>query len=48
MSEYTNKIQKLLKAYLKKHESNIKPNNQKADRDCKQSQNGKDCKARKS
>lgn len=47
MSQYTNKIQKLLKAYLKKHESNIKSDNQKADRDSKQSQNGKDCKARK-
>ena len=48
MSQYTNKIQKLLKAYLKKHESNIKSNNQKADRDSVRPQNGKDCKASKS
>ena len=47
MSQYTNKIQKLLKAYLKKHESNTQSNNQKTGRDSKQSQNGKDCKARK-
>lgn len=48
MSQYTNKIQKLLKAYLKKHESNTQSNNKKAGTNSKQSQNGKDCKACKS
>ncbi len=44
--QYTNKIQKLLKAYLKKHDA--QSNNKKADRDSIRPQNGKDGKARKS
>lgn len=45
---YTNKIQRLLKAYLKKHESNVKSNNQKAGRDSSRTQTSQNSKARKS
>ena len=44
---YNKKSEKLLKAYLKKHESNIKPNNQKAGDDSRRAQNGQNGKARK-
>jgi hypothetical protein len=44
---YTKKTQKLLKAYLKKHESNAQSNNKKAGNDRSRSQTSENGKARK-